>query len=199
MDYTIRAIKLPEFKNIYKRIEADFMEGQYAPYEILRQQLQKGTQKGFILLQDQREAAYAICTEARQNDFVLLSLLAVYQEFRGCGLGSAFLDELKKLYSTKSGLIVEVEKSEDALSNQEKTIRERRIQFYHKAGFYLVSNIDYSIWDISMELMVLPQLVSKQKINKEIGQIIYQIYFELLGEEFIHKLNIVMLNKAGKE
>lgn len=191
MEYTIRKIKLDEFKNIYNRIEDDFVEGEYAPYEILRQQLQKGSQKGFILLQGQREVAYSFCVEAGTNDYVLLSLLAVYQEFRGCGIGSAFLEELKRFYSKKSGIIVEVEKPEDALTEQEKIIREKRIRFYQKAGFYLVPNVDYSIWDVSMHLMVLPQLVTQQKVNEQIGHIIYQIYYELLGKQFIDKLKII--------
>ncbi|MBB6216087.1 GNAT superfamily N-acetyltransferase [Anaerosolibacter carboniphilus] len=193
MKYTIREIELHEFKDIYDRIERDFVPGEYAPYEILYQQLQEGVQTGLILLDGERAVAYGICAGEDGSDYVLISLLAAYEEFRGSGFGSVLLEALKKRYSDKKGILVEVERPEDALTNEEKAIREKRIQFYQKAGFYLIPHIDYSIWDVPMHLMALPQEISSQMMNKEIGQIIYEIYFKLMGKQFIHKMKFKSL------
>ena len=97
---------------------------------------------------------------------------------------------MKNIYSDKNGIIVEVEKPEKATTNKEKIIREKRIQFYQKVGFYLLSDIDYSIWDVPMHLMAQPLKASSQAINEEIGQTIFEIYLELRGEHFIHKINL---------
>ena len=187
MEYTIRNIKLNEFINIYNRIEQDFTSGEYAPYDILYKQLQDGVQKGLILLEGESEVAYSICTQGDTSEYVLVSLLAVYEEFRGRGFGSAFLGQLKKIYSDKKGIIVEVEKPKKAVTKEEKILREKRIQFYQKAGFYLIPDIDYSIWDVPMHLMVLPLKAPNWIVNKEIGQIICEIYLTLLGKHSIHK------------
>ncbi|WHH59851.1 GNAT family N-acetyltransferase [Petroclostridium sp. X23] len=187
MKYSIRTIQLHEFNGNFQRIEQDFVPGEYAPYDILYQHLQTGTQKGLILLEDECEVAYCICAEGSANDYVLISLFAVYREYRGRGLGSIFLQELKKVYSEKKGIIVEVEKPENAKTDKEKAIREKRIQFYQKAGFNLIPNIDYSIWDISMHLMALPQKASTQIINEQIEQIMYAIYFTLIGERCFYR------------
>jgi len=145
------------------------------------------------LIEGEREVAYAICTGEESSDYILISLLAVYKEFRGCGVGSAFLEEFKKMYSDKKGLIVEVEKPEKALNDEEKIIREKRIRFYQKADFYLIPEIEYSIWDVPMHLMALPHKVTKKSINEEIGQIIYEIYFAILGKSLINKMKFKML------
>ncbi|MDF2523117.1 MAG: hypothetical protein K0R31_758 [Clostridiales bacterium] len=190
----IRSMKLEELKTIYNRIEKDFAQGEYAPYDVLYQQLQKGVQEGLILCQDDQAVAYSICAGGNSNGYVLISLLAVFEEFRGHGIGSEFLKKLNDIYYTKKGIVVEVEKPEDAANNREKAIREQRIQFYQKAGYYLIPNIEYSIWDVSMHLMALPISESKQTINMKIGQIIYDIYFKLMGKQYIHKLKFRTLN-----
>jgi GNAT superfamily N-acetyltransferase len=193
METSIRNLKSSEFKKVYYKIKQDFTTGEYAPYEILSQQLQKGILKGFLLLEENLDVAYAICADGGTQSYVLLSLLAVYEEKRGSGFGSAFLKKLSTLYSDKDGIIVEVEKPENATTTEEKTIRERRIVFYQKAGFLLLPNIEYTIWDVPMYLMVLPLNASSEKINDEIGEIIYKIYLSLMGKRYIHKMKVVKL------
>jgi len=117
-------------------------------------------------------------------------LLAVYEDMRGAGFGTVFLEKLKAVYSNKDGIIVEVEKPEHATTNREKPICERRIRFYQRAGFYVMPDVEYTIWDIPMHLMVLPLKASSQTINHEIEQIIYNIYLSLMGERYIHKMKI---------
>jgi len=188
MESIIRRMKAEEFSEIYNCIERDFATGEYAPYEVLYQQLQKGVQEGLILCDGERNVAYAICSGGHTNGYVLISLLAVYEEFRGNGIGSTFLKELSRIYSDKQGIIVEVERPEDSPTQEESLTRAKRIKFYEKAGFYLIPNINYSIWDIPMHLMVLSQPASIRTTKERIGQIMYDIYLELMGEHYIHKM-----------
>ncbi|MDP4180016.1 MAG: GNAT family N-acetyltransferase [Bacillota bacterium] len=187
-EYSIRKIENHELKEIFRHIEKDFAQGEYAPYEVLYQQIQNGGQEGLALYQAEQNMAYAICAGSNPNRFVLISLLAVYEQFRGQGIGSAFLRGLRNKYSDKQGIIVEVEKPEEANNKEEADNRKKRIEFYKKAGFYLIPDINYSIWDVPMHLMAMPILNSIESINQNIGSIIYDIYIQLMGKRYIHKL-----------
>ncbi|HEX2927959.1 MAG TPA: GNAT family N-acetyltransferase [Ruminiclostridium sp.] len=188
MGHDIRPMRLEELKDIYKRIEDDFASGEYPPYRVLYGQLESDAQTGRILIENGNEVAYSICAEGGTKDFVLISLLAVYREFRGRGFGTAFLEVLKDCYSDKKGVIVEVEKPEDAKTKEERDIRIKRIGFYEKAGFRLLPDIDYTIWDVPMHLMVLSAESPQNIINKEVSSAMHDIYLKLMGEQFIHKM-----------
>lgn len=187
IETTIRTMKDHELKNIYKHIERDFLEGEYAPYGILHQQLKSGIQTGFIFNIGKEEAAYSICAE-NTNGYVLISLFAVFEKFRGQGVGSSFLNGLCKIYSEKKGLIVEVEKPENSQIEEQRFIREKRIEFYRKAGFSLIHNIDYSIWNVPMHLMMRPDSSAGLITGHEMGKIMYEIYLNLMGQSYIHKM-----------
>jgi GNAT superfamily N-acetyltransferase len=191
--YTVRAIEIRELKNIFKHIRQDFAKGEYAPYTVLKHQLQKGLQDGLVLQKAGKDTAYAICAAGHENGYVLISLLAVYAEFRQKGFGSIFIEEIKEKYKDKNGIIVEVEKPEGATSPEEREIRLKRMRFYEKAGFYQVPNIDYSIWDVPMHLMIFPLRTPAEDINRNIGRIMYDIYLQLMSKHFIHKLKFTAL------
>lgn len=176
-----------EFKRIYKRIKKDFAEGEYPPYFILRGQILNGIQQCYLYIEDGVEKAYAVCAANHLNGYVLISLLSVYPQYRGGGVGTAFLEKIKQSYDKKKGLLVEVEKPDCAKNEAEKTVRQKRIRFYQKAGFQVVPNLDYAIWGVPMHLMVYGQDAFK---TDEMMQRIYEIYLMLMGKRFIHKLEI---------
>lgn len=188
--YSIRTASEQELKGIYNKIDKDFAANEYAPYEVLYQQIRNGAQESMFLCKDEQDVAYAICASSNPNRYVLISLLAVYEQFRGQGIGTAFLKGLSSKYTNKLGIIVEVEKPEDSSSKEEEDFRKKRIVFYEKAGFHLIPNINYSIWDVPMHLMAMPLLTSIDEINRNIGSIIYEIYLQLMGKRYIHKLKL---------
>ncbi len=203
MAYQIRTINLQEVGDLYINIVNDFAPGEYPPYDVLYKQLEKGIQDGFVLVNDQKDVAYSICTEDSTNSFVLLSLLAVYKEYRGRGFGTEFLKMFKNRYCGEKSIIVEVEKPEAALEQKERNTRENRIKFYEKAGFRLLPDIEYAIWDVPMYLMLLPMKnmqideTSISSINKEIEKAMGDIYLKLLGSKFFHKMELKIKNKPG--
>jgi GNAT superfamily N-acetyltransferase len=189
--YYIRHMELGEIKTFYERIERDFAEGEYAPYETLYKHLQNGLQKALVFCEGEQDLAYSICTDSHENNYVLVSLLAVFKGYRDQGIGSDFLKKLRLMYRDKQALLVEVERPDQAESEQEGYSRRRRIKFYEKAGFYLIEGLDYSIWDIPMHLMALPLVASKETINQEIRTTMYELYLDLMGETLIHKMQFL--------
>ena len=188
-EYSVRKIEINELKAIFKRIKEDFSPDEYAPYDVLKYQIQRGIQEGLILQRAGRDVAYAICAGGHENGYVLISLLAVYREVRKNGVGTAFIEEIKAKYRNKKGLIVEIEKPEEGEDDGERRIRLKRKEFYERAGFYQIPDIDYSIWDVPMHLMVFSRQVPAADINRHIGRIMHDIYLQLMGERYIHKLS----------
>ncbi len=203
MAYDIRSINLHELRDLYINIVNDFAPGEYPPYETLYNQLENDIQKGFMLVNDKKDVAYSICTADSTDSFVLVSLLAVYNGHRGKGFGSKFIEILKESYCGERSIIVEVEKPEAALEQKERNIRENRIKFYEKAGFILLPDIDYVLWDIPMYLMILPKETLKintdtiNDVNETIGKVMGDIYLKLLGKKFFHKMDLNIKNKTG--
>lgn len=186
--YYIRRMELDELRAFYERIERDFAQGEYPPYAILYQHLQNDLQKALVLCEGEQDIAYSICTDNHDNSYVLVSLLAVFKGYRDQGIGSDFLKRLRLRYKDKRALLVEVERPDQAKSHEEGHSRRRRIEFYEKAGFYLIEGVDYTIWDIPMHLMALPLLASKETINREIRGTMHELYLVLMGDELIHKM-----------
>jgi len=100
------------------------------------------------------------------------------------------MKRLRLIYQNKQALLVEVERPDRAQTPEEGVFRKLRIEFYERAGFYLMEEMDYSIWDIPMHLMALPLVASKETINREIKRSMYELYLDLMGESLIHKLKI---------
>jgi GNAT superfamily N-acetyltransferase len=176
-----------ELSFFYNRITQDFPAGEYPPHEILSSQFGAGLQDGLVYCRGKQDLAYSIC--AANTDYVLLSLFAVLPEFRGQGLGSAFLQALQSKYAGKQAMIGEVERPELASNAAETKLRKWRIEFYEKAGYYLIPAIDYTIWDVPMDLMALPMTAPRKTIDANIQAIMYQIYLQLMGQQFMHKLS----------
>jgi len=184
---TVRKIQLNELRYIYEHIVQDFAEGEYPPYDKLYYHLENNIQTGWVLMMDGRDAAYSICAEGADG-YVLISYFAVYKENRGRGIGTLFLEKLKEIYSESKGIIVEIEKPEDARHEEEVQVRKRRYEFYSRAGFSFIPGIEYVIWDVPMHLLVYPCKNPLDIINKDIGRIMYEIYLLILGKSNIHRL-----------
>jgi ribosomal protein S18 acetylase RimI-like enzyme len=190
-EYYVRHLELAELGSIYTRIERDFAAGEYAPLNVLNKHVQEGIQVGFVLCKGTINLAYSFCASNCANGYVLITLLAVFQEYRGQGIGTIFLKEMKNIYNNKQALLVEVEQPNQSSTLDERDDRLRRIAFYEKAGFFLIKELNYSIWDIPMYLMALPLKATDEIINRQIKLIMYQIYFELLGKRFINKMKFI--------
>ncbi len=184
-------MELDELKVFYKRIKQDFSQGEYAPYAVLYKHLKNGWQNGLVFCEGEQDLAYAVCLDNHENGYVLISLFAVFKEYRERGIGSAFIKRLHQKYKDKLAIFVEVERPDEAKTRKEGYSRWRRIEFYEKAGFYLIQGVDYSIWDIPMHLMALPLVASEETINQRIRRSMYELYFNLMGKEFIHKMQFL--------
>ncbi|MCL2383560.1 MAG: GNAT family N-acetyltransferase [Oscillospiraceae bacterium] len=155
------------------------------PCFVIKNNMKNNIQEGFLCVEKDTELGYSI--NALSEEAVLISLFGVFKENRGKGIGTKFLKEVIEKYGDKKAIIVEVEKPENAKSEEEKTIREKRISFYEKSGFIIYKDINYMIFNNSMYLMVN----SSEEIAKEdIIRHMKEIYGRTLRKQFQNMLQI---------
>lgn len=181
----IRKANEENLRKLYKEhMEKDFPAIERPPFAHFLKLTEEEMQDVLIYSEDGRDVAY--CVTAIGNAFVLISFLAVYEEFRGKGVGSQMLTEVKEFYSDKAGFMIEVEKPEAAKNEAERKLRERRIAFYERCGFFLLEKIEYLLWKVPFFIMVTEKKFGEAYIAEELRT----VYQKLLRPEYRDMLQI---------
>ena len=153
-------------KKLYKEhIQKDFPKNEYPPYFLLKYYLKKGKIEAFLLEEEGKEKAY--CINCKANQYVLVLLLAVYQECRGEGIGTKLLSEIKNYYKQEKGIFLEVEIPKEAKEEKENQIREKRIRFYEKSSFQKIDEIILTAYGVNYYLMYYTEKPEEKKEEKE--------------------------------
>lgn len=186
---TWKRISPEDLEKIYPHIPEDFALGEYAPKGFMVQMLRAGLMEGFLFFQDGAACGYAFCQFGFQRRVVLLSLLAVFPEYRGRGLGGEILRLLGEQYRDWNGIYAEVEKPEYAEDAEEKKLRRHRIGFYERAGFVRGQvETNYSIWDVPYTIMILPLKQDAGLLDRDTQTAFHDIYDKVLGQENQHRM-----------
>lgn len=173
------------FDALYKRVRADFPPEERPPRAVLRRNIARGDCEAWILREaGGEEVAYALCTAF--EGAVLVTHLAVYADRRGQGVGSELLRQLARQYAGAARLIVEVERPGDTTDPARRTLRERRIAYYRRAGFCCYFALEYSIWRVPMYLMVLPLGGAALPTEEQLRRDLHGVYARLLPPAFRH-------------
>jgi GNAT superfamily N-acetyltransferase len=83
------------------------------------------------------------------GEVALLDYFAIAPHRRGCGIGAAALDLLKKKYSGRA-LLIEIEDPDDDCDNPE--IRRRRLSFYKRCGMNIMP---YKVYFYGTKMLTL--------------------------------------------
>lgn len=169
-----KKIGLKEFKDLYrKHIVKDFPREERSNLNKFKKRILNGKEEAYIYYEDGKEKAYTIV--AVLNNYVLVSYLAVFKEYRGKGIGTKLLEEIKENFSNKNGIILEVEDPNYSVSKTDKIIREKRIKFYGKSNYKIVENIGISFYTTVFKIMILNNS-GKETEQKEIAEELSDFY-----------------------
>lgn len=174
----LKKINLKEFKNLYrKHIVKDFPREERRSLNKFKKRITKGKEEAYIYLENGKEKAYTII--AVLDNYVMVSFLAVFKEYRGEGIGTKLLKEIKDNFSNKKGILLEVENPKYSKNQEEKEIRERRIKFYEKSNYNIVDGVEVNSHSIMFNIMILNinnKEINKQQISKEINDFYTNIF-----------------------
>ncbi|MBK9928118.1 MAG: GNAT family N-acetyltransferase [Anaerolineales bacterium] len=105
-----------------------------------------------VLIEDDVVAGFTYFSSYKEYYLGFLKFIAVREDIRGKGVGPILLqDAIQQVRAdgvwatgwSYLGLVLEVERPEMAENDQDRQIRERRIQFYKRNGAVLIKDLDY--------------------------------------------------------
>uniref|UniRef100_UPI004056F5B2 hypothetical protein n=1 Tax=Acetatifactor sp. TaxID=1872090 RepID=UPI004056F5B2 len=101
---------------------------------------------------------YALFLTVPGTDAVLLDYYAILEEYRSLGLGSFFLQEMKKYFKDSSeiqGILIETEDPAFAADQADALLRNRRNAFYHKNGAFL-TGVACTLFGVPFQIHFMP-------------------------------------------
>lgn len=174
----LKKINLKEFKDLYrKHIIKDFPKEERPNLNKFKKRIKSKNENAYIYCENGKDKAYAIITML--DNYCFISFLAVYEEYRGEGIGTKLLKEISENFSNKKGIILEVESPQYAISEKDKIVREKRIRFYEKANYKIVENMEICLSSVMFNIMILNMLgtnIDEKEIANEMECFYKNIY-----------------------
>ncbi len=173
----LKKISLKEFKVLYrKHIIKDFPREERNSLNKFKKRVTKGKEEVYIYEENGIEKAYTII--AVLNNYVMMTFLAVFKEFRGEGIGTKLLKEIKDNFSNKKGILLEVEDPKYCINEEDEVIRKRRIKFYEKSNYHIVAGIKLNLHSTIFNIMIL-DIDNRGEERKEIAKELNDFYTEI--------------------
>ena len=138
MDLTMRRLESGEVTEIYERhMVRDFPKSELKPLALILEKMEKGLYVPYGLLDGQERIGYAFFGRGRNTGYLLLDYLAVFPQFRSGGYGTRLLPVLASYVEEGGydGIVGEVEDPAFFQSEEDRQIKERRLQFYLRDRF----------------------------------------------------------------
>lgn len=153
----IRTLSAEEMREVYDRfMVADFPEDELKSFRIIERLMKDGQYiccgvfrkneadadaagpgSGACAVKDLCGYGLYVFLEKDGVKHYLIDYLAIREDMRGRGVGSAFLRDVAGILPGPAGMcLVEAEDPEYAPDASERAVRERRIAFYERGGYY---------------------------------------------------------------
>lgn len=181
----IKQMTTKQALDLYDILKKDFPPGEIPSFVDYQKRVEQQDYEVYSYLHNEVEKAYLVCRE-KQNSVVLL-FFAVTEKDRGQGVGTRCLQEFIASSKQKDGIIIEVERIEDALNAEEKRIRQKRIHFYERLGFKKIEQIQYELYHIKLDLMLLPLRKPNMSLS-QIIEIMRQVYHDISQDTEVFKI-----------
>lgn len=153
MERRIEKLSIEDGKKIYyERLVKDFPACEVKPWEKIERFSKDGLYEMFGMWEEDVLLAYAFVSKDESKNHLLMDYFAVNKDYRGKGYGQYFLAHFWELYPEAAGVIFEVEDVAEAVDEQEKALRERRIHFYEKVGLKMYP-VCAKVYDACYQLM----------------------------------------------
>lgn len=174
----IKELNLFTVQALYKtRMKGDFPPSELRPYSSIKTLSENGSYLSFGYMQCGELLAYAYFAHVPGSEVALLDYFAVSEKCRGKGIGGKFIDRFNEFlcpYGIKN-VVLEVESVEKAENEEDKTTRQRRVDFYLNRQCS-VTGVKTFLFDVDYSLLQLPLEKSNPLSDDEVRKHIRQIY-----------------------
>ena len=194
MEYVIRrAADFSEIQEIYNsRMRQDFARNELKPLAAVRRAWKRNAYDVFFLTDGETVLGYACFV--RNGNHLLFDYFAIAKEYRDKGLGSLFLKQLTEFFARAECVLGEVEDPERADNENERAVRERRLQFYIRNG-YIKTKVISNVFGVDYRILEVP--VGAEHSTEDIQKIYSALYRSILPFVFYETQFIV--KEQGKQ
>ena len=169
---TKKLTDIAELESIYRTwMRKDFAEDELKPFSMIAEAWEKGVYDCYVLTEQEAILGYA-CFMRQDNSF-LIDYLAVSAEHRGEGLGTLFLRQLADWIEGADCIVIEVEDPGAAKEEEDRILRERRLQFYLRNGCRL-AGVRARVFGVDYQILEVP--TGREHTREEIAEIYTELY-----------------------
>ena len=122
----------------------------------------------------QQLCGYAILAKGKQQRCLLLDYFAIFSDMRSHGCGTAFLHELKAVFSNWQAILIEAEAAQTETA-------QKRLHFYQQNGARKTA-IQLRLYEVDYHVLVLPLAASL--CDEEALENLQDLYQSLYSETF---------------
>ncbi len=167
-----RIIEFSTVEHIYKtRMKRYFARNELKPLSGIRRTWNRNEYDCYALKEDEELLGYAFFV--RRGRICLLDYFAIEEEHRDKGLGSVFLKQLADCFLDAECVVSEVEDPDKAKNEEERVLRERRLQFYLRRG-YRRTDVVSNVFGVDYRILEMP--TGEEHTAEEICKIYTDIY-----------------------
>ena len=164
-----------------ERLKKDFVRSELRPLSSMRRSWERGAYDCYGLFDGDEILGYAFFVRLGNN--YLLDYLAIAEERRDEGLGSAFLRRLADGMKEANCMVVEVEDPDRAGDAESRAIRERRLQFYLRNG-YRDTELRSVVFGVAYRILEVP--TAGTYTTGELREVYRELYRSILPGRFFH-------------
>lgn len=181
-----RLLSIQEVKTIYDSyMQQDFPRNELRPFSMIKKLMNEHIYYTYGIFKESKLCAYAFFLEDRKSGILLFDYFAVCSQHRGQGYGTKALHLILETCKEKNGVLLEVEDPSFAENEEERGVRERRIQFYEKCGIHR-SDVQMLLFGVNYCIMY--QSFTSDDMEDHIVETIQEIYKKLVPKLLYKKI-----------
>lgn len=130
--------------------------------------------------------AFFLKQELEGKKIYLFDYLAITEKYRNQGVGTEFIRLLGNSITAADVILGEVEDPLAAESEEDRALRERRLQFYQRNGYHL-TGVRVRVRGVDYCLLEVPTSAAKFHTDEEVREIYTAIYSHVAPDWFMKK------------
>lgn len=172
MQYTIENLTLEQVSEIYtKYLQLHFPPEEVKPLKNIQRMWGAGSYRALGMFEQKENVSeligYAFFALTPDHKMLLLDYLAIAESYRGKGMGSIFLQEMRSRLQEFHGILIETEDVDFASNEEERYVRAKRDVFYERNGVVrtsvksLIYTVHYANWVLPISQPASDELCKK--------------------------------------
>ncbi len=180
-------VNIEEFKRVvFPQYIKLFPKEERKSYEEIEKSFNKNITKIIEIVDNDIFIGFMMINTIKDNTYIQLDYFAILPRYQNKGYGTQALNLLKKQSREFNGILVEIEKLGLGINETENKLREKRMKFYKRIGFYKL-NFELEWFKNLIFVPYILQTSSYKDEEEEILKNIFEICIATHGKDKVEK------------